>query len=104
MPENYYLSFVTYKGYYYANGTNKTLKAKNIFDFDAYDNYLSAYIDKYYVTVNYDEKYGYNYIYIFNILNSNEEKITLAKAIEKNSYIQGKKDNSIYIIYVIITT
>ena len=49
MPENYYLSFVTYKGYYYANGTNKTLKAKNIFDFDAYDNYLSAYIDKYYV-------------------------------------------------------
>lgn len=97
MPENYYLSFVTYKGYYYANGTNKTLKAKNIFDFDAYDNYLSAYIDKYYVTVNYDEKYGYNYIYIFNILNSNEEKITLAKAIEKNSYIQGKKDNSIYI-------
>lgn len=97
MPENYYLSFVTYKGYYYANGTNKTLKAKNIFDFDAYDNYLSAYIDKYYVTVNYDEKYGYNYIYIFNILNGNEEKITLTRAIEKNSYIQGKKDNSIYI-------
>lgn len=97
MLENYYLSFVTYKGYYYANGTNKTLKAKNIFDFDAYDNYLSAYIDKYYVTVNYDEKYGYNYIYIFNILNGNEEKITLTRAIEKNSYIQGKKDNSIYI-------
>lgn len=97
MQPNYYLSLVTYKGFLYANPTNKLLYAINIYENDAYDNYLSKYINEYYVTVNYDEQYGYSKIYIYNITNGNEEIVTLRNNIEKNSYIQGIYKDSLYI-------
>lgn len=97
IPDNYYLSFATYKGYIRANSTKKELVSSNLFINDVYDNYLSAYINKYYVTVNYDEQYGFNNIYLYNILTGKEEKILLTTPIEKNSYIQGKYEDSVYI-------
>ena len=97
MQPNYYFSLATYKGFIYANPTTKDLKANNIYMNDVYDNYLSAYVDKYFVTVNYDEQYGYSKIYIYNITNNKEKTITPAKNIERNSYIQGIHKNSLYI-------
>ena len=94
---NYYISFTTYKGFISTNSFNKTLQVKNIFNSDVYDHYLSSYVNEYYVTVNYDEKYGYSRIYIYNIKNNKENEIVLSKNIEKNSYIQGILDNSLYI-------
>ena len=94
---NYYLSIDTYKGFVYANATKKMLYSKNIFTNDVYDNYLSTYVNEYYVTVNYDEQYGYSKIYVYDIVTGKEEIITLAKNIEKNTYIQGIYNNSLYL-------
>ena len=52
IPDNHYLSFESYKGFVYANPFDKQMTSKNIFEKDVYDNYLSAYVNKYYVTVN----------------------------------------------------
>ena len=97
LQPSYYFSVVSYKGFLYANSTNKTLNAKNIFANDVYDNYLTEYVNKYFVTVNYDEQYGYSKIYIYDITNGKEEVKTLAKNIERNSYIQGIYKDSLYI-------
>lgn len=97
MQPNYYFSLVSYKGFIYANATKKLLYANNIYTNDVYDNYLSAYVNKYFVTVNYDEQYGYTKIYVYDITNNNETAIRLSKNLEKNSYIQGIYKNSIYI-------
>ncbi len=97
MQPNYYLSFATYKGFVYANSTNRVLNYQSIFNKDVYNNYLSIYINEYYVTVNYDEEYGFSKIYIYNIKTGKKEEIVLAKNIEKNSYIQGIFDDSVYI-------
>ena len=97
LQPNYYLSFVTYKGFIYANPTNKVLTPKNIFTSDVYDNYLSAYVNEYYVTVNYDEQYGYTRIYLYDITNGKSEELKVPNNIEKNSYIEGTYKNSLYI-------
>lgn len=97
MQPNYYFSLASYKGFIYANSTNKVLYAKNIYTNDVYDNYLSEYVGKYYVTVNYDEQYGYTKVYLYDITTAKEEIITLSKNIERNSYIQGVYKNSLYI-------
>ena len=97
MQPNYYFSLVSYKGFIYANPTNKYIYSKDIYVNDVYDNYLSAYVNKYFVTVNYDEQYGFTKVYIYDITNAKEEVITLSKSIEKNSYIQGVNKNSLYI-------
>ncbi len=97
MQPNYYFSLASYKGFIYANPTKKLLYANNIYTNDVYDNYLSAYVNKYFVTVNYDEQYGYTKIYAYDITNNEERVIRLSKNIEKNSYIQGVYKNSLYI-------
>lgn len=97
MQPNYYVSFASYKGFVYANPTNMVLNTKNIFENDVYDSYLSGYVDKYYVTVDYSEQYGYSKIYIYNITTGKEEVVTLSRNIEKNSYIQGVYKKSLYI-------
>ncbi len=100
IPNNYYLSFESYKGFIYANYFDKEMFSKNIFQKDVYDNYLSAYVGKYYVTVNYDEQYDYTNIYIYNIINPKEEKIVLTTSLDKNSYIEGVADKKLYIFDV----
>ena len=97
MQPNSYLSIETYKGFVYANSTKKLLYSKNIFTSDVYDRYLSAYVNEFYVTVNYDEQYGYSKVYIYNIKTGDEKIITLASNIERNSYIQGIYEDSIYL-------
>ena len=97
MQPNYYFSLASYKGLIYANPTKKSLYAKDIYARDVYDNYLSSYVDKYFITVNYDEQYGYSKIYIYDITNGEKKELSLSKNIEKNSYIQGIYQESLYI-------
>lgn len=97
MLPNHAVSFETYKGYVYATSKRKSLNAKNIFDNDIYDKYLSTYVDNNYVTVDYAEKYGYSNVYIYDILSGKEQKLIFTSNLEKDSYIQGVKDGSLYI-------
>lgn len=90
-----YIYIWKYNGLYLIN--NKKLDEINIFDNDNYFNKLGILVDKYYMLPNYDEKYDFNKIYIYNIINNKEKIITLKNKISFNSYINGIKNNKLYL-------
>lgn len=92
-----YIYVYKYNGVY---SINKDSKEVIMFDNDNYNNELAYLIDKYYITFNYDDKYEFNNIYIYNITNNKNKTIKLDKPISKNTYINGVVDNKLYIFDV----
>lgn len=86
---NIYIS--TYKGI--ANNT----KNVNIFENDVYSNEISLFIDKYYITANYNSEYEFKEFWVVNLKNHKLSKIKSNTYISFDSYIQGVVDNNIYI-------
>ncbi len=92
--DNNYLYVYKYNGVY---SINKKLEEVDMFLNDNYNNELATIIDKYYITFNYDDKYEYNSIFIYNVTNNRKKEIKLDKTISKNTYINGVVDNKLYI-------
>lgn len=94
---DYYVSFNSYKGFVTVKSSKQLLEHTDIFKNDVYDHYLSTYLNNNYVTVDYDEKYGYSKIYIYDIADGQSDHIILPVTLERNSYIQGTYLNSLYV-------
>ena len=90
-----YIYLFKYDGFYSIN--NKKLKQITTFKNDIYINKLGTLVDKYYIVPNYDEKYEYKQIYIYDITNNKQKTINLKKEISKDSYILGINNNILYI-------
>ena len=95
IDDNTYIYIWKYDGFYSVN--NKKQEELNIFNNDNYFNKLGVLVDKYYILPNYDEKYDFNKIYIYNIINNKEKTIKLKNKISFNSYINGIKNNKLYL-------
>ncbi len=92
--KNHYIAYETYRGVYLVN-SNKTIK---LFDRDIYTNDVHLFLDNYYLTADYSDKYIFNYMYLINIKNGEKYKIKSNKAISLDSYIMGGKDNLVYLL------
>ena len=93
--DNTYMYVYKYNGFYSIN--TKTIEQFNIFENDNYKNLLGTQIDKYYVIPNYDNKYEYKELLIYNIINNKKSVITFKETISKDSYINGIIDNKLYL-------
>lgn len=85
------VAITTYKGLY---NNNKFIQ---LFDKDIYANNIHTFIDKYYVTADYNSLYEFNKFYIVNLEKNKVEELKLDFDISFDSYIQGIVDNEIYL-------
>lgn len=95
LNSNEYVALWTYKGYTIMN--SKTYKNIDLFKNDRYDNSLAYLIDNNIYMANYDQKYEYNELIGFNIINGDKKVYKLGYDIDYDSYIVGHIKNSIYI-------
>ncbi len=85
------ISITTYKGII---SKEKDVK---LFDKDVYSNKISAYVDKYYITADYNSNYEFNKFYIVNLNDNEISTIKVKNPISFDSYVQGIVDNKVYI-------
>ena len=85
------ISITTYKGII---SKEKDIK---IFDRDVYSNKISAYVDKYYITADYNSNYEFNKFYIVNLNDNEISTVKVKNPISFDSYVQGIVDNKVYI-------
>lgn len=85
------VSITTYKGLIIDKEEIK------LFDKDVYNNKISAYVDNYYVTADYNENYEFEKFYVVNLSNKEVSTIKSKEPISFDSYIQGIVDNKIYL-------
>ena len=79
------------------NGLIINDKQVKLFNDDIYVNDLSAFVDNYYVVVDYEKKYTFNDFYIVDLNTAKVNKLTSKEDISYDSYIQGIVDNKIYL-------
>lgn len=91
---SHYISLTNYTGIYKINNEFENIK---IYDKDQYDHNLSIYIDKYFISPNYNQNYNFNEFLIYDITSSDTKTLKLNDNISYNSYIQGVVDNTIYL-------
>ncbi len=85
------ISITTYKGII---SKEKDIK---IFDRDVYSNKISAYVDKYYITADYNSNYEFNKFYIVNLNDNEISTVKVKNPISFDSYVQGIVDKKVYI-------
>ena len=79
------------------NGLIINDKQIKLFDTDIYNNKLSAYVNKYYIIADYNNKYTFDLFYIINLETKKITKIESKNDISYDSYIQGIVDNKVYL-------
>ena len=85
------ISISTYKGII---SNNKEIK---IFDKDVYSNKISAYVNKYYVTADYNANYEFDKFYVVDLNSNDISTIKVKNPISFDTYIQGVVDNKLYL-------
>jgi hypothetical protein len=96
---NHFVSINNYRGIYTISNDNlQKMKEIKLFSSDAYNRPLSAIVDKYYITADYDQKYAFDKIYIVNLIDNKVSELNINGKIEHDSYIQGVVDKSLYIM------
>ena len=85
------ISITTYKGII---SNNKEVK---IFDKDVYSNKISVYVNKMYLTADYNSNYEFDKFYIVDLTNNEISTIKVKNPISFDSYIQGIVDDKVYI-------
>lgn len=93
--DNTYLYIWKYNGFYSIN--NKDLNKIDIFKNDTYVNDLGIVINKYYMIPDYDSKYQFNKIYVYNMKNNKKKVIKSKYDISTDSYINGIVNNKLYL-------
>ncbi|MDD3392867.1 MAG: hypothetical protein PHE54_04935 [Bacilli bacterium] len=95
---NHYASVSNYKGVYTINDANfKKIYSVEFFDSDVYERKISTFVNNYYLTADYEEKYNFSTFYLVNIVNNKVSKIVANYSISFDSYIQGIVDDSVYL-------
>lgn len=95
MIKNHYLSVENYKGIYLLS-KNK-IKNIKIFDNDVYTKTINLYLNKYYAVADYNEKYTFNELYLFDIKTGKKKTIITDRALDLDLNVQGYVDNKFYL-------
>lgn len=96
---NHFVSINNYRGIYTISNENlQKMQEVKLFASDTYERPLSAIVDKYYITADYDQKYAFDKLYIVNLTDNKVSELYTGKKIEHDSYIQGIVDNKLYIM------
>ena len=69
----------------------------NLFKKDVYSNDISLFLNKNYITANYNEQYEFNEFYVINLENCKLNKLKSKNSISFDTYIQGIVDDLIYL-------
>ena len=85
------VSITTYKGILINKSEVK------LFDKDVYSNRINTYVDKYYITADYNSNYEFNKFYVVNLETKEVSNIKTKNPISFDSYIQGIVDNKVYL-------
>lgn len=85
------ISVSTYKGII---NNKKDIK---LFDRDVYSNKISVYVDKYYISADYNYNYEFDKFYIVDLTNNDLSTIKVKNSISFDSYIQGIVDNKVFL-------
>lgn len=93
-----YLALESYKGIYTINNRNINKLVKvNLFEQDIYDKQIHLFYENYYVTADYNKKYEFNDIIVYNTITNEKTNISSNKSISMDSFIQGGVNKKIYL-------
>lgn len=97
IEDNTFIYIWKYNGFYSIN--NKKLKQINYFNNDTYLNNLGIQVNNYYVVPDYNQKYEYNKLIIFNMINDNIKTLNFKKGltITNDYYNNGVVNNNLYV-------
>lgn len=97
--KNHALGMNSYRGVYTIDVDNLSIIYEvELFKYDNYRRPISAYVNNYYFTANYDQKYDFSSFYLVNLENSKDDSFSFSGSISKDSFVQGVVDNSVYVI------
>ena len=92
--DNHYISISSLRGIY---TINKNINEYNIFSNDIYTRDVSNYIDKYYISADYNEDYEFRNFYLVDITNGKTIILKAPNYVSLDSYIQGIVKNKLYL-------
>ncbi len=96
--KDHYIALNNYKGIYNISKNFNSVNYKiTLYSKDVYNPKLSAFVDGYYVSVDYDRSYDFNKINVVNLMKLDTSKITSNRPISMDSYIQGVVDGKVYL-------
>ena len=78
-------------------GIASNVKSVKLFDNDIYNNEISLFLGKYYVSADYNSNYEFDELYVINLKNHKKSKIKSKNSISFDTYIQGVVDNKVYL-------
>jgi hypothetical protein len=96
--EGHYVGINNYRGIYTISADNlQTMYNAKLFSTDTYKRPISAIIDKYYITADYDQKYAFDKFYIVDLTTNRTSELFVNGKVEHDSYIQGIVDDTLYL-------
>lgn len=96
--ENHYIGLTNYKGIYnVSKNFNSIVYNISLFDRDVYNQKLGVFVDKYFVTADYNKDYSFNEIQVIDLTTLKTDKIYSDNAINLDGYIQGVVDKKVYL-------
>lgn len=94
IPKNSYIASESYRGLTLFGSKDSIIK---LFDNDVYKKEISIYIDKYYLTADYNSEYTFKYFHLVNIINGEKKTIRSYDDISFDSYIMGAVEGDVYL-------
>jgi len=96
--KNHYLTITNYKGIYNVSSNfNSIVYNISLFSKDIYNPKISAFVDKYYVTADYNQEFEFHKFNVVDLVKLDTKTITTDYKISLDSYVQGVVDNILYI-------
>jgi len=96
--EKHFLYLNNYRGIDTINKNNlRRYVNVSLFEKDVYNMNLKYLVDEYLVVADYNQDIEFDQFRIVNIKNNNVEDVDLGENVSFNSYIQGRKNKSLYI-------
>jgi hypothetical protein len=96
--DGHYVGINNYRGIYTISDDNlQTMYNARLFKTDTYKRPVSAIIDKYYITADYDQRYAFDKFHIVDLTNNKTFELYVNGKIEHDSYIQGIINNTMYL-------
>lgn len=98
LVKDHYLALTNYKGVYnISSNFNAIVYNITLFYKDIYNPKISAFINNYYITADYDNEYNFRKFNIIDLVRLDTNTVTTNYKISFDSYIQGIVDNKMYI-------
>lgn len=97
IDENQAVYFWNYRGVYVITG-KEDLTSKDLFEVDKYENNQSILVGSNYLTIDSDQKYDFDTIFLIKSFYPGVDTITLKDKISQDSYFCGAVDDLAYLI------